>query len=86
MKNYKKFEIPKKCCINCSNLFIHIEHGEENSYYCDYNNDRPICGSVFLNEIFNFANPAEADKEIEEWLNWRELHEVSKYSVCDNFK
>jgi len=76
-------------CANCKHVFIFKEYDCGDTYYCNIENDRPLCGSVALNE--NFAGNAFGTKDDEKiyyksmkkWDKWEEKHKVEACGKCD---
>jgi hypothetical protein len=67
-------------CHNCKNCFMYQEHDESEEYYCNINNDRPKCGSVFLGESFDGTRD-----EYDAWGEWGNNNKVKPWGICNKF-
>jgi len=85
-KSYKK----QNGCWNCEHAFVYSEYDEGCIYYCHYDkSERPLCGSVAMEESF-WDNSLLEDKEgeirMELWEAWADNHAVSYSGICDFWK
>lgn len=79
MKNYRN-QTPAKRCGNCEHGFMRTEHDEYPEWFCNSNNDRPLCCSAEMNELSRYYA-----QEIE-WKKWASSRMIEIYGVCDNYK
>jgi hypothetical protein len=53
MNNYRE----QNGCYNCNYLFIKLEYDEPVMYYCNIDNNRPLCLSSMMDEVpYSFFN------------------------------
>lgn len=73
-----------KCCCSCKHVFEKTDYEESGDYYCNVDDDRPLCGSVCLGEsLFDRPyNEAEQDALTDMWDEWAKDHRVQPYQVC----
>jgi len=71
-------------CHNCKNCFVFREWDSILEYYCNINNDRPKCGSVGMNEKFDFKNTKFDEWDI--WSEWSKNNKVEPWGICNNFE
>lgn len=94
-KNYKN----QKACENCIHVFKKTDYDSETELFCHIDNsDRPLCGSVGMNEFVKFSTEgmsiAEELKKEEsdykhirdEWEIWAEQREVHQHGICDDWE
>jgi hypothetical protein len=75
--------IEQNGCHNCKNCFIKTDYDSESEFYCNISKDRPKCGSVGMNERFNFRK--SKINEYDTWNNWQENHRVEPWGICKNY-
>jgi hypothetical protein len=64
-------------CENCKHAWRYIEHDGAGDWFCDANNDRPLCGSVALDEVWGF--------KLGVWMAWASNHFVQPSGICDSW-
>jgi hypothetical protein len=69
---------------NIPNLLQEFVNKELLEFYCNISKDRPKCGSVGMNERFNFKRK-DVD-EYDEWLEWSKKNKVSPCGMCNKFE
>lgn len=75
--------IEQNGCHNCKNCFTKCDYDCESEFFCNINKDRPKCGSVGMNERFNFRK-SKID-EYDTWNNWQENNRVESWGICSQF-
>lgn len=76
-------------CATCGFAFIKKEYEDGDQYFCTLNDKkpRPKCGSVFMNERFNFTGGKWGGcPELTKWDNWAKSREVSAWGQCPAYK
>lgn len=73
MKNFKIV----KTCITCKHVFHWQEYDCDSIWYCNFTNDRPVSGSVLLDEV---ADLTEYDED------WYRKHRVYPHGICDLYE
>ena len=82
MKNYKKINT----CLNCKFVFKLDEYDEESLLFCNINNDRPVCNSVYMKEKWNIDDSVSFSNQMKIWNMWSKLHEVNYNGICDLYE
>jgi len=82
------------CCATCKHMFCVDEYEEESDYYCHIDkSDRPLCGSILLDERFpdvSFGLDRDAYKKqyrfsYIEWITWSEPRSVKAWGYCSSY-
>lgn len=68
-----------KTCLSCKLMFRYEEYDAEDEFFCNQDGDRPLCGSVLLEEYGR-------DFDSKKWSDWEQIHRVYANTICDNFK
>lgn len=86
---HKSYRV-QKACTNCKNCFTLREFDSVNSYYCMLDAPkRPLCGSVLMDEPFDYRNKKGEklfNKQIRSWDKWSENREVCSFGICDKWE
>ena len=87
----------QKSCSNCVYCFLYSDYDDGGEYYCNIENNRPLCGSVSLNEDFYEINECKTEEEYRKqneegykklriWNDWSIENRVDSNGICNNYK
>ncbi len=69
-------------CHSCSHVFVESDYDTGDTHYCTYGApDRPLCGSVSMDEMIGSDNEAR-----QRWYEWSECRRVRPWGACDQYK
>lgn len=64
-------------CENCRYVWRYVDFDGAGDWYCNVEENRPLCGSVELGES------GINDAEINAWVEWANTHFVQPSGICD---
>ena len=80
----------QEACFNCKHCFILYDYDSAGSFFCLFGKteERPICGSVEMDEPFVLyrRNRALRDKQEGAWGTFTKGREVAAHGICDEYE
>lgn len=92
-KNKQKYLI-QSGCYNCKFCFVFDDYKTKREYYCNCNDDRPLCGSSLLKEEFadiskilarNNEELTKYEQNKKAWEQWAAKNQVHMCGICINY-
>lgn len=71
-------------CWNCVFVFKYVEHDQYPEYYCtNHSEPRPKCGSLLLEEEFDYQTEENYMQLTNNWEEWSKKHRVHSCGICN---
>jgi hypothetical protein len=78
-RSYKK----QDGCWNCKWFFEYKDLDINSKCFCSANNgERPLCGSVEMNEPFNRAEQQMLKEQRAMWEHWTNGRRINQFGIC----
>jgi len=83
IKTNKHEYIEQIGCHMCKHCFKHEEYDDIERWYCNLDGDRPVCGSVGMNERFD---KSKRRQQYYAWEKWAEEHAINPWGICKKWE